>query len=202
MSLRTRLSVACLLLAACAARPGPEVTAEAYADALEEGRLADAWARVQEDGLTREAFFQRYADEQRRRQRAVEVRAAVATLRAEGPGLKAVHTPEGWRVVEVRPEADSPEAVLRTFLDAAEAGDFARAYRLLSGPLRARYTPALLERDFRAEAQAPARLARARQALVQPHRLEEGGQAVFPIGGASAVRLVREEGTWRVASLE
>jgi hypothetical protein len=96
---------------------------------------------------------------------------------------------------------DAARAALGSFVDAAEQGDFTRAYALLAGPLRARYTPERLESDFRAEPLAKERLARARAALANAPLLDAGG-ARFPIGDGRAVRLVLEDGAFRVASLE
>ena len=91
--------------------------------------------------------------------------------------------------------------VLAEFIAASEARDFERAYLLLSGALRVRYTPERLQRDFDAEPLAKERLERARQALRLGATLR-GDFAEFPVGAGKAVRLVREEGTFRVASLE
>ena len=91
--------------------------------------------------------------------------------------------------------------VLGAFIAAAEARDFEQAYRLLCGSLRARYTPERLQRDFDSEPLAKERLERARQALRQEAILR-GDFAEFPVGAGKAVRLVRENGAFRVASLE
>ncbi len=91
--------------------------------------------------------------------------------------------------------------VLADFIAAADSQDFERAYRLLSGPLRARYTPERLRRDFEEEPLAKDRLERARQALRQGPSVR-GDVADFPLGSGKAVRLVREDGTFRVAALE
>ncbi len=97
--------------------------------------------------------------------------------------------------------AQAAGEVLAAFIAAAEAQDFERAYRLLCGALRARYTPERLQRDFENEPLAKERLERARQALRQEATLR-GDAAEFAVGAGKAVRLVREDGTFRVASLE
>jgi hypothetical protein len=91
--------------------------------------------------------------------------------------------------------------ILTEFVEAAEAGDFARAYALLSGPWRARYTPQRLQRDFEQEPLAHERLERARIALTAPP-VVRGDSAEFPLGNGKAVRLVKENGEFRLASLE
>jgi len=92
--------------------------------------------------------------------------------------------------------------VLAEFIAAAEAGDFRRAYQLLSGEWRARYTPGRLEQDFADEPLARERLERARGALSRGARFVDAEVAEFPIGAGRAVRLVREQGDFRVAALE
>jgi hypothetical protein len=91
---------------------------------------------------------------------------------------------------------------LLAFVAAAEAGRFDECYRNLAGPLRARYTPDRLASDFHeAAAVAKERLARAKAAAdAQP--TGDDSQATFPIGGDKAVRLVRDDGVWRIAALE
>ncbi|MCI0569332.1 MAG: hypothetical protein L0Y66_01140 [Myxococcaceae bacterium] len=116
--------------------------------------------------------------------------------------LEAVSTPEGWRLRDASQGDGSPEAALRSFLVAAEGGDFKAAYRLLAAPLRARYSPELLARDFRAEPEARARLSRAREALARPSQRAGDTAAMFPVSPEAAVRMVREDTSWRVAALE
>lgn len=109
----------------------------------------------------------------------------------------------GCKTAETSRAKDAQEAkeVLGDFIAAASARDFARAYLLLAGTLRARYTPQRLAEDFDAEPLAKERLERARQALRLPPALH-GDVAEFAIGPEKAVRLVRENGTFRVAALE
>jgi len=90
---------------------------------------------------------------------------------------------------------------LSRFLDAAEAGDFDAAYQMMAGSWRARYTPERLKEDFDREPLAKERLARARAALKTAPAMRDG-LAEFPIGDGKAVRLVREDGGFRVMSLE
>lgn len=191
------------LLAGCVTTRGPDAAVEAYARALEDGQLQEAWRSLGEGGGSWEAFQARYADPALRRARAAELRAALPALRAVGPGVELAPGTEGWRVVEPASQAaGTPEDTLRAFLRAAQGGDFSAAYRLLAAPQRARYTPELLARDFRAEPSAGARLARAREALAASPQRPSDGEALFPIGSGRAVRLVREGGVWRVAALE
>jgi hypothetical protein len=100
------------------------------------------------------------------------------------------------------PAASSPREALLGFVAAARAGDFETAWRLLAGPLRARYSPETLARDFSAvQVAAQQRLARAELAAAGEPQFE-GETASFPVGGDSFVRLIKEEGGWRVLALE
>ena len=91
-------------------------------------------------------------------------------------------------MVEEKPE-DAPRAVLKGFLDAVGAGNWARAWSLLSDPLRARYTPERLREDFKREPLSAERVRRARLALEGDVRVTASG-AEFPMGKGRAVRLV------------
>ncbi|MBF5040908.1 hypothetical protein FGE12_00790 [Aggregicoccus sp. 17bor-14] len=189
-----------MLLCACAGRPGPGDVAERYARALREGHVEDALALTAEPEAGAEAFRARYASAEARAERAAEVRAELPQLEARSPQLLLVQTPAGWRVREAGADA-APRAALERFLEAAEAGRWPEAWSLLAGPLRARYTPERLGADFRAEPLARERLQRARAALPGPLVLE-GAEARLELGQGRAVRLVREDGGYRVAALE
>jgi hypothetical protein len=184
----------------CAHAPGPASVAESYARALEQGRLAEAYALTQGAPEGQQAFLERYATPEARRARAAEVRAAQASLRAEGPSLSMVQRGRAWRVVEVAPE-EAARAVLERFLSAVEAGEWATAWSLLAGPVRSRYTPERLRSDYEREPLAAERVRRARLALEGSVRLEEG-EARLPLDGEAAVRLVLEGGEYRVAAME
>ncbi|MBU8894720.1 hypothetical protein DRW03_09360 [Corallococcus sp. H22C18031201] len=189
------------LLAACATAPRePGAVAEAYAKALEENRLPAAYALTQGAPDGERAFLEQYSDEKVRRERAAAVRAGAAELEARAPSVTLARSPEGWKVVEARP-ADAPRAALTRFLDAAEARDWKATWGLLAAPLRARYTPERLREDFEREPLAKERLRRARLALHAPIRVAAGA-AVLPVGEERAVRLVLEDGEYRVAALE
>lgn len=184
----------------CAHTAGPTEVASAYARALEENRLADAYALTNAPPEARQAFLEHYTDASARQNRVAEVRAAIPELQARAPGLALVQTKEGWRIVEEKP-ADAPRQALGRFLEAVKAGDWSTAWSLLSAPLRARYTPERLRDDFEREPLAAERLSRARLALKGPVRVTASG-AEFPIGQERAVRLVREAGEYRVAAIE
>jgi hypothetical protein len=191
-------------LVACRTAAGPERTVEDYARALQEGRLDDAFALTSarsRDQLDRKAFDARYQDPAQRAQRAQALLASLADLRARTPEIEATREGDHWRVIE--PGADQgPREALRSFLDAAERGDFVAAYQLLATSWRQRYTPARLAADFKAEPLAKERLLRARAALAGSSAVLRESGAEYPIGEGKAVRLVKEAGGFRVAALE
>lgn len=189
----------------CAEVPGaaksgdPTAVTLAFADALEARRLDDAYALLAPEGRgTIEAFRSRYADAGARARRVEELRASAPGLRAVGDAVTVVDS-GGWKIVDASP-AEARET-LQQFLTAAERGDFTAAYRLLSGAWRAQYTPERFARDFEAEPLAKERLARARVAATRPGQ-PQGDSVLFPIGDGKAVKLVREDGAFRVAALE
>ncbi|WNG47478.1 hypothetical protein F0U60_27670 [Archangium minus] len=200
LSLTTLSLTAVLAVTGCAHAPGPKEVASAYAQALEENRLADAQALTNAPPEEQPLFLEHYANASVRQARAAEVRAALPELQARAPALMLIQAKEGWRVVEEAP-ADAPRAVLTRFLDAVEASDWATAWSLLSEPLRVRYTPERLREDFQREPLASERVRRARLAL-KGHVRVTGSDAEFPIGKEHGVRLVREAGEYRVSAIE
>ncbi len=158
-----------LLAAACVhggpAPHGPEACSRAYAEALEQGRLDDAFAST--TGIDRDAFDARYGSAADRQRRARELLAAADGQPAP---VKLELSDSGWKVVEPTQAAELSDAALakktlETFLAAVDAQDFDKAYKKLSAPLRARYTPERLKSDFYAEPKAKERLQRVRAAL-------------------------------------
>lgn len=191
-------------LIGCATTPGPEDTAKAYARALAEGRVDDAYALVAPSqkaaGLSREAYARRYAKPEVRTARSQSVEKASGELTATSGALTLVRDGNAWRVVESVGDGGARK-VLEAFVAAADAGDFETAYGLLSARLRSRYTPKLLARDFKAEPLAKERLERARAAATAEPVIE-GIRAQFPIGEGKAVSLELEQGGYRVTALE
>lgn len=103
--------------------------------------------------------------------------------------------------VGTRTQAGEAESTLARFAAAVDSGDFEGAYDLLAAPLRARYTPGTLARDYALEPLAHERLERARRALRQTPRTSPDA-VEFPLGDGGAVRLVREGAALRIAALE
>ena len=196
----------CLLLlplalaAGCATAKGPSAIAERYAKALEDNRLSEAYALTTGLPEGESGFRERYADLTARRERAASVRASTLDLEARAPNLIVERREDTWRVVETRP-SDEAKAALTRFLNSVEARDWEKAWSLLSGPLRSRYTPDRFREDFQREPLAKERVRRARLALRGNVKMTQS-DATFPLGADRAVRLVLEEGEYRLAAIE
>ena len=182
---------------------GPEGVARAYARALEEGRVDDAWALSAP--LDRGQFAARYAEPAVRRQRADALARAADGQPSAAVALEVRE--HGWRVLEPptppAPLADEQQARERVshFLGAVDRSDFEAAYGDLSAAWRARYTPERLKADFGAEPAAQARLARIRAALPGRWEVTPAGPQL-PLGEGKALKLLREGGGLKVAALE
>ncbi|SES85127.1 hypothetical protein SAMN05443639_101429 [Stigmatella erecta] len=190
-----------LAFTGCVTAPrGPERTAEAYAKALEDNRLPQAYALTTGLPEGEAAFRGRYTDPAARRERAAAVRAGLPLLEGHAPALRLERRESTWRVVETLP-TDEVKATLARFLNAAESTDWEKAWSLLSAPLRARYTPDRLREDYQREPLARERLRRARLALKGEVKVQ-GTEATLPLGAERAVRLVLEGEEYRVAAIE
>ncbi len=203
--MRTAVVTIVVVFTACVhggpAPHGPEASSRAYADALTQGRLDDAFASTA--GIDREAFDARYASAADRQRRAKEVLAAADGQPAP---VKLELSASGWKVVEPTVAAEPSDAAqakkaLEAFLTAVDAQDFDKAYKKLSAPLRARYTPERLKSDFFAEPKANERLERIRASLDGKWQLTADG-ATLPLGEGKRVRLTREGGDLFVGAIE
>ncbi|MFT3836139.1 MAG: hypothetical protein QM723_03965 [Myxococcaceae bacterium] len=200
-----RAIVLALVATACVhggpAPHGPEASSRSYAQALEQGRLDDAYAST--TGIDREAFDARYASAADRERRAKELLAAADGQPAP---VKLELSGSGWKVVEATQAAEPSDAALakkalETFLAAVDAQDFDKAYHRLSAPLRARYTPERLKADFSSEPKAKERLERIRASLDGKWQLTADG-ATLPLGEGKRVKLTREGGDLFVGAIE
>ncbi len=150
--------------------------------------------------IDRAAFIARYSDPALRLARSSAILESTPRLRALSPEIEAVRQGDQWRVIDLG-GVEGPRESLERFLSATGRGDFEAAFQMLNGSWRSRYTPALLQNDFAAEPGARDRLARARAAL-GAELVWSGQSAALPLGGGKAVRLVREDGAYKIAALE
>lgn len=104
-------------------------------------------------------------------------------------------------VAAVPSPEDAARTVLLSFLEKAEQGAFEQVLPLLSKPLRERYQPQTLARDFGAEP-----LARQRLEGIRKHAKDaitvDGATARLEWAQARRVQWVQEDGQWRIAALE
>lgn len=195
-------AAAALLFGGCAHVPArapsesPSARFRAYAEALREGRLADAWALTRPElraAVGEQAFEKRWADPRARIRAADAVDAAVDRLAAAAPELaRSRATTE--RIAAAR-------KVLLAFVKAASTRRFSAVYPLLDAALRSRYTPARLARDFQRAPKAAERVRRAELAASGP-AVVHGERVLFPLGPSDAVMLVEEADGFKLASLE
>lgn len=181
-----------VLAALGCAVPRPASPAAAYAHALDAGQLDAAYALTTpafRAGTSEADFRARLADPVARAARALAVRDGLGALARAAPEL-----------FEAAPAA-FPGGVVIRFSAAVRAGRFDQAQACLAAGLRARYTPELLARDYRAEPAASARLERALVA-VEGVPVQAGDSVRFPVGGGGSVVLRREPDGWRIESLE
>ncbi len=178
-----------LLATGCAStRPSPPVSR--YLQALESGDLAGAWELTSERyrrETSREQFSSRFADPRTRAAHVAAIRSALGTAAPE--------------LLEQGPAAPAPAEAVRALVSAARAGRFEEAWRWLSAPERARYTPERLASDFRTVPDAEQRLTRALEAVERSGQ-STGTETRWPLASGGAVRVVLEDGLPRVAALE
>lgn len=107
-------------------------------------------------------------------------------------------------VVAVPALEDSQSAVralVSAFVAATEAKRFDQVLPLLASPLRARYSAAVLERDFRADPLASARVSQLKLKMAERF-IETKDSASLEWAAGRSLRLVREADGWRIAALE
>lgn len=112
--------------------------------------------------------------------------------------------PEPTPVVEpmVKPDLEAEaRSTIERFVAATEAGQFADAHSLLSQPLRDRYTPELLGRDFAADPLGRERVARIKDKRATPLSIS-AERATLEWAPGRQLRLTREGGSWKIAALE
>lgn len=191
------------LICSCATATAPQHVAARYAEALRDGKLDAAYELLDEGTRPDAASFRAtYATAEARRLRAEAILASLARMRASSDVLELVRQGDGWRVADPS-SAIAPRKALERFLSAVEARNFEVVYGCLAQPLRDRYTPARLEKDFALEPQAKDRVARVRKALDAKVGLDVSRDGVqLPLGEGRALRLVREGGEYRIAALE
>ncbi|MBE2252020.1 MAG: hypothetical protein IAE78_20965 [Myxococcus sp.] len=101
------------------------------------------------------------------------------------------------------PSAEALEvgSALSAFVAAVERRDFERAYALLDGASRRRYSPGRLEADFALEPRGAALVGRLKAALGRPITVS-GGRATLVVAEGRVAAAVHESDGWHVQSLD
>ncbi len=106
-------------------------------------------------------------------------------------------------VVPVVVDAQAPlKAVVAQFIAASEARQFDQVHALLSKPLRERYSPDQLARDYDAEPLAVERVAAIKKASARFTESKDQARATLEWAAGRTLRLVREDEGWRIATVE
>lgn len=207
----------CLVVVAavgCAPKPaaGPGDTLRAFADAIRAGRTDEAYALMSADYKKthdRDAFAHSLGPAEQRAaghlaKGRVELRAEVEL--ADGEHLSLVQEPDGWRFardpLDIYPQR-APDEALRSFVRAVERKRWDVVLRFIPQHFRSTITAdSLKERWEGAGAgELKAQLVVVKAHLDEPLELT-GDEARLPVGERKQVKLVREEGLWRVETLE
>ncbi len=211
------MRASCLLVVAvvgCAphAAPGPADTLHAFADAVRTGHTDDAYALMSADykkSHDRDAFAHSLgpADQRaagRLAKGRVELRAEVEL--ADGERLALVQEADGWRFsrdpLDIYPQR-APDEALRSFVRAVERKRWDVVLRFIPQRFRATITADSLKDRWEGEgaAELKGELVAVKAHLDEPMELA-GDEARLPVGERKQVKLVREEGVWRVETLE
>ncbi|MEZ4226296.1 MAG: hypothetical protein R3B13_35450 [Polyangiaceae bacterium] len=208
-------------LSACSgAEParGPKETLDAYAQAIAEGRIDEAYGMLSDEAkksIPREAFGRMI------RENPDEVRdIAKALLRPAGPPLvtATVTAPSGetllmvyenglWRVdgsaIDLYGQA-SPEVALRSFIRAYENRRYDVLMRFVPDAKREGLDDKKLKLAWEGEQKTEMdRLTQALAAALPTARFERtGDRATMAYGAGGTVELVRENGQWKVEDLK
>ena len=193
-------------------QPGPADTLRAFAEAVRAGRTDDAYALLSTDYRKthdRDAFARSLgpADQRaagRLAKGRIELRAEIEL--ADGERLALVQEPDGWRFardpLDIYPQR-APDEALRSFVRAVERKRWDIVLRFIPQRFRSTITADSLRDRWEGAgaAELKAQLAVVKAHLDEPMELT-GDEARLPVGERKQVKLVREEGSWRVETLE
>ncbi len=197
---------------------GPRQTLENYAEALDQGRIAEAYALLSDEAkrnLTYEAFariVKENPDEIRDISKSLLrpagpplVTATVST--PNGESLLLVYEDGGWRVdgsaIDLYSQA-SPRAALQGFIRAYENKRYDILMRFVPEQETEGLTAELLKKAWEGEQRAEMeRIVQAMKAALPTANFEMlGDRATLSYGAGGTVELVREHGAWKVEDLK
>jgi hypothetical protein len=211
-----RRAVLVLFLGAC--RPGaPEATLDAYTRAVQAHRIDDAYALMSAEYRRthdRAAFERSLLSSDGKAMS--RLRGGKLTLEAEvdlgdGEKLPLVWEDGEWRVardpLDFYPQA-TPEEALRSFIRAVENHRYEVVLKFVPQRYRATITVEKLRERWEGDKRAEllAQLAAARAHLGEPFAYgASGDEATLPVQSGETkrqVRLLREDGAWKVEAVE
>ena len=217
------LVIASLVALACGPPPerkGPEYTLTAFQRAVEHHRLVEAWGLMSSDykkGHDRAAFERALAQADARITKLgqAQVRLEAEVALPNGEKLPLVLEDGAWKIardpLDFYPQSTPAEA-LRSFARAVEARRWDVLARFVPARYRATVTPDKLRERWEGERRAELlqSLERVRVKLQQGSAGQlqlssTGEEAELPLpeaGEHKQARLVREDGLWRIESLE
>jgi predicted SnoaL-like aldol condensation-catalyzing enzyme len=206
-----------LVLCCCAARQEPDSpreTLEAYARALEEGRVRDAYAMLTDEAKKSTPFeaFARMVKENpeeiREIVRALSRPASPPVVTAQvttpdGDSLRLVYEDGAWRVdasaVDLYNQ-ETPEAAVASFVRAFENKRYDVLMRFVPDGDREGLSATKLKQAFEGEQREEVeRLTQALRAALPTARVERlGERATMSYGAGGTVELIREQGLWKI----
>jgi hypothetical protein len=204
--------------AGCGHRPpaGPDDTVHAFATAVAAGHVDEAYALMSAEyraGHGRDAFARSLppASSQSWTQKVGRLGAGHAQLRAEielgdGERLSLVQEADGWRFardpLDLYPQR-APDEALRSFVRAVERKRWDVVLRFIPQRYRNTITAETLQKSWEGERhnELMAQLATARAHVDEPLEIV-GDEARLPLGERKQAKLVREEGVWKIETLE
>lgn len=196
---------------------GPREALAAYAQAIAEGRLEEAYALLSVEAK-RELPFDAFARMVAENPEEARAMASALTRPAGPPWVTAtVSTPSGeslllvledgnWRVdgsaIDLYSQS-TPEAAIRAFLRAYANGRFDVLIRFVPASQAQGLDAARLEQAWGGEQKAEMdRLTQALTAALPTARFEHlGDRATMAYGAGGTVELVREDGAWKIEDL-
>lgn len=203
---------------AARASADPAATLTAYADAVDAGRPADAYALLSTDAKKSIPFgtFQRMLKDnseetkelaQALRRPASAPRVTAAVTPQGGPPLLLVYEDGEWRVDAASVDLYSqstPERAVAAFIRAYENRRFDILLRFVPDAQKQGLDAAALQKAWTAEQKDDIeRLIQALRAQLPTARFELlGDRATLAFGSGGTLELVREEGLWKVEDLK
>jgi len=204
-------------VAGCASRQspsGPRETLDAYAQALREGRLEEAYELLS-DEAKKSMPFEAFKTIVKGSPQEIEEIAAALSRPSSPPRVTAtVTSPQGdtlllvyedgrWRIdgsaIDLYNQ-DTPKAALEAFVRAFENKRYDVLMRFVPDSKREGLDPAKLKKEFEGEQREEIeRLTQALKAALPTAQIERiGDRATMSYGAGGTVELLREHGTWKV----